>query len=544
VTGASGADASAPHAPPPVERRERYLLAALLLACVVVYLPALGGGFVYDDRIEVVGNPALRALSDPTTVTVYNVSRPLLLLSWAVDWQLGGLSPFGYHLGNVLLHVLDVFLAWRVARWLLPSSRALVAAALWGLHPMASESVAYVTGRSDLLCAAGWLLAMEGHLAGRRLRTLVGVLVAIGAKEVGWTLPFVLPVLDAARGRTPTRGPVAAGLALVAAAVVARIIVMGVPVPEVERDAALHVAAQGEAWARSLALWVVPWGQSVLHDLPARLWPGAALALGVVGAFALAWRHGGHMRAAAVVWVAWLLPASIVPLREVMAEHRAFLGGLGLAWIVASVPAFTPRRALGILGVLAALSGWRAWIWSDEVRLWSDAVRVNPESASAHYALGDALRLRGRTVEAEASYRAVLARLPTHRDARINLGITRAEQGDADGARALWREVLRTDPRACAAHNDLAALDLREGHVDEAVAGWQSSLRACPGDLLAHLNLGLLYARAGDVARGAYHLDSFLSRAQATHPLHDTAARARMRLSGESPVAAPIPTEP
>ncbi|MEN9784979.1 MAG: hypothetical protein RLZZ299_243 [Pseudomonadota bacterium] len=541
MSGAPGAEgAPAPSAtPPPADRRERFLLAALLLACVVVYLPALGGGFVYDDRIEVVGNPALRALSDPATVTVYNVNRPLLLLSWAIDWRIGGLDPFGYHLGNVLLHVLDVFLAWRLARWLLPPARALVAAALWGLHPMASESVAYVTGRSDLLCAAGWLLAMEAHLAGRRLRTVAGILLAVGAKEVGWTLPLVLPVLDAVRGRPWARGPVVAGAGVVALAVVARLGVMGLPAPEVERAVGVHLAAQAEAWTRSLALWVVPWGQSVFHDLPARAWPGGALAcaLGALGAFA--WHRGGLARLAAVLWAAWLLPASAVPLREVMAEHRALLGGLGLAWFLAAVPGFTPRRAAGIAVVLAAVTAWRAWVWADEVRLWQDAVRVHPASASAHYALGDALRLRGRMAEAEGAYRAALSRDPGHRDARVNLGITRAEQGDDAGARALWQEVLRADPGACAAHNNLAALGLRAGRVEEAVAGWQSALRACPGDLLAHLNLGLLYARAGDVPRGVYHLDSFLARAPGTHPLRDGAERARARMSLAPAAASP-----
>ena len=540
----------------PLPRATRWALVVLLLTIVLVYLPALDGPFVYDDRIEVVGNPTIRVLSEPGAILGYNLGRPLLTLSYALNWDLGGLEPRGYHLVNLALHLLATVLAWRLFRRILgDDARALLGAALWGLHPLGTESVAYVAGRSDLLCGVGWLLALEGWVAGAsgslapwRVRTAVGLLLAIGAKEVGLVLPLVLLAIDAVQGVRRDRRLLGASVLLVGSLVLARIVWRGLPAPETDRGLGLHVLAQGEAWARYLQLWGVPWRQSVLHDLVPDAGRGAigwaivgtaGLAVvgwrrrahGKVGAPPAAWSRRAGLGLAGVLFVAPLLVSSLLPLKEVMAEHRAYLAGLGVA--LAAV-VLLPERGVRWAFVLAPLLGLatlaRARVWSDEVVLWKDAVAGNPASVDAAYALGDALRLAGRGGEAEAVYRSVLTRVPGHPDARINLGIVRAEAGDVTEARALWRSVLRDDPRACAAHNDLATLDFREGNVREAIAGWQSTLRACPDDLLANLELGTAYAAQGDARRGAFHLRAFLARAPGTHARRPDVERDLARL--------------
>ena len=150
---------------PPAERRVRWAVAVVVLLSALLYLPALEGPFVYDDRIEVVGNPTLRDLRAPGAILGYNPSRTLVILGFALDWALWGLDPRGYHLTNLLLHALDTWLAWRLARRVLPDARALLATALWALHPMAAESVAYVTGRSDAMCAHNsWPAALAARV--------------------------------------------------------------------------------------------------------------------------------------------------------------------------------------------------------------------------------------------------------------------------------------------------------------------------------------------------------------------------------------------
>ncbi len=549
-------------------RTTRWGLAALLVALVAVYAPALEGPFVYDDRIEVVGNPTVRVLSEPAAVLGYNLGRPLLTLTWALNWEFGELEPRGYHLVNLALHLTATYLAWRLFRRLLgDDARALLGAALWGLHPMCTESVAYVAGRSDLLCGVGWLLALVGWTGSGTMTTVAGLLVALGAKEVGLVLPLVLLAADAVRGVRRDRRVLVGSVVLAFAAVVVRVAWGGLPPPETDRGLGLHVLSQGEAWARYLQLWLVPWRQSVLHDLVPDAVLGALgwACVGAVG-IALAWLRtrasvdpepttGGTrtvvipaprawprrdvLALAGVLFVAPLVVSSLLPLKEVMAEHRAYLSGLGVVLAgVAVLPTRGVRWAAALVPLLAFATFARARVWSDEIVLWRDAVEGNPASVDATYALGDALRLAGRLAEAEGPYRTVLTRVPAHRDARINLGIARAEAGDAAEARDLWQSVLRDAPMTCAAHNNLATLDYRAGQVREAIAGWQSTLRACPDDLLANVELGTAYAAQGDARRGAFHLRAFLARAPASHARRAQAERDLARLeaaAGPSP---------
>ena len=521
----------------PAERHVRWVLAAVVLLSALLYLPALGGPFVYDDRIEVVGNPTLRDLGAPGAILGYNPSRTLVIAGFALDWALWGLDARGYHLTNLLLHALDTWLAWRLARRLLPDGRALLATALWALHPMAAESVAYVTGRSDAVCAAGMLLCLEGWLAGpgatARARVWGGAVVALLSKEVAYALPVVLLALEALRGRPMPRRALGWMAAAGGGLLLVRLALGGLPSPEVERGVIDHLGGQAEAWARSLGLWALPWRQSVYHDVtptPA----GLLWALPVALAGVWAWRGGLASRAGVVLAASTLGLSGVLPLREVMAEHRAYLAGFGLALLVAERWPAGNRARVGALLVGVALSGAtvrRAWVWADEARLWEEAVEANPASGPAWRALGDAHRLARRFPEAERAYREALARTPDDTDAKLNLGIVRAEQGGSEEARRLWRALLRANPRACAAHNNLAALALREGDTLAAIDGWQASLRACPDDLLAHLNLGLLYARVGDTPRAAFHLGAFLERAPRGHPQRAAAAAHRARLA-------------
>lgn len=523
---------------PPTDRATRLALAAVLLVAALVYLPAVDGPFVYDDRIEVVGNPTLRDLGSPGAILTYNPGRALVILSFAIDWALWGLAPRGYHLTNVALHLVNTWLLWRLARRVLPDTRAMLTAALWAWHPMATESVAYIAGRSDTLCAAGVFVSLEAWLAGKVPRALAAGVFAGFCKEVAFGLPLVLAGVEVLRGRALPRRMLFVAASIATTAVVARAVLQGLPSPEVERGALAHIGGQGAAWALYLRLWLLPLGQSVFHDLDATA-IGALGFVAVAAVIGLAGRRSPTARLGCALFVVMLVPSSLLPVREVAAEHRALLAGAGVMWAVGTL---WPERlltgrgraiTLGVLSALAVTTTQRAAVWRDEVSLWGDAAGKNPASAQAQYALGDALRLAGRTREAGEAYARVLTFEPHHRDARLNLGIVLAEQGETDRARGLWLGVLREDPKACGAHNNLGALALRSGDLEGAISAWQATLRACPVDLLAHLNLGLLHARLGDAPKAAWHLTHFVDRAPVGHPQAAAARDALARLRGD-----------
>ena len=112
-----------------------------LATIVLVWTPALHAPFTYDDRIEVVGNRTIRWLDSVGAIASYNTSRPLLILTYALNWRVGGLDPFGYHVVSLLIHALNALLAWRLAGRLLTPGRAALVAAAWALHPMTTEAV-------------------------------------------------------------------------------------------------------------------------------------------------------------------------------------------------------------------------------------------------------------------------------------------------------------------------------------------------------------------------------------------------------------------
>lgn len=509
----------------------------LLLAGAVAlgWAHSLDAPFTYDDKIEVVGNPTLRALDRVDAIASYNTSRPLLILTYALNWRLGGLDPFGYHLVSVLIHAVNAGLAWSVLRRLGDARVALAAALLWAVHPMTTESVTYVTGRSDALCATFWLAATRSwldHLDGRagRAPTVAFAVAALLTKEVAVGLPVVLVGLAALRGRPTgwrTWAPFVAAVALAAAV---RVGVYGWPAPEVARSALTQVHAQAEAWGLYLRLWLWPVGQSILHDHPARVGPAGWAWLAVwVAAGIAAWRRGGEDRLAFAWWAAVLLPSSVLPLKEVLAEHRSYLAGLPLVWLV--VRRLPARPALALAVPLLVATVLRNEQWRSEVTLWRGATEVNPASPDAWYGYGDAARLARLLPEAEAAYRRVIELRPEDDDARVNLGIVQASLGRSDEARATWLDALRQNPRSCPAHNNLAALDLKLGRMREAANGYASALRWCPDDPIALAGLGDLFWIAGEHTRAIEHYRRYLAR----WPAGDHAERIQLRIGAALP---------
>jgi len=516
------------------------LRAALLLAILLAWLPALDAPFTYDDRIEVIGNRTIRWIDDIGTIAAYNTSRPLLIFTYALNWRLGGLDPFGYHVVSLAIHALNALLAWRFAGRLLSPGRAAFAAAAWALHPMTTESATYITGRSDALQATWWLLGLTAWLDFRRAApdaparwlgprsiAVASVVAALLTKEVGALLPVALLAVDRWLVATPRWRDHAPFWIAGAGAVALRLAVYGWPAAEVPRGAIAQLLSQAEVWARYLQLWLAPAGQSILHDHPGLARVAGALALGgwALAAAVLARAARGEKPGspaalrvfALALFGAWLFASSAVPLLETMAEHRAYLAGFAvLLALSASIPDSRASRALALttIPVLFAATVLRNRTWADETTLWADAAAQNPDSARAWYGAGEALRHARRFPEAAAAYARAAELDPADVDAAINLGIVRAESGDEDGARAAWQAVLRRAPTSCAAHNNLAGLAFRAGRLDEATASYTATLGWCAEDPIAHLNLGNLAWQRADARAAAFHYRAYLQAAE------------------------------
>ena len=357
-------------------------------AAGAVYVNALRNPFVYDDYHTVVTNTSLERLGDLRAIVLHDVTRPLVNLSYTIDRSLSGASSFGFHLTNVLLHALNVGLLFAFARGLYaaydrrvqdwssqgggsrggdgpqepgqidagsPTLMAFAAAIVFAVHPMMTEAVGYVSGRSELLCATFFLLAMlagrrwlrgDGHLwAAATLALWAGALMA---KEIGAMFPFalagydalIMPAGDGARRRRwkTVHAPLI-GLAIVGGFVRVAILT-NLEAPE---SAQIHwplALVALDVVRRYAMLLVSPRNQTVFHAVPPlETAAGPAALLAVASIAVLLWfvwsvRSTAGIAAFGVLWFLLLLvPGATLTVfnqGEPMAEHRVYLASCGL----------------------------------------------------------------------------------------------------------------------------------------------------------------------------------------------------------------------
>jgi tetratricopeptide (TPR) repeat protein len=546
----------------------RGLLAALLLATAAAYLPALDGEFLYDDEATLSSALVRDPLGQPAGAWLG--PRGLVQLTFALDHLAAGADPRVWHLTSLAVHLAATVLAWLLARKTLaraglasPEPAALTVAALFALHPLQTESVAYLAQRAEALAGAAYLAALllllardEARTAGRRAALLGAALLAqaLGAlaKPTVATLPVawlfhaaLLPApgeerwspLRRVRARLapalPSFGLAAASAALELSAARGAAHA-GFEVPGLPPAAYLATELRVIPTYLRLALW--PAGQSADWDFPrsagfadARVLAGAILLAGLLaGAAWLAARaprlegdRAAAARAAAFGVPFFLLTlapsSSVVPLHDVLAEHRVYLGLLGLSLAVVPGAAIGLGRLLGgrarlagaalavaLAAALGLATAARAEVWTTRERLWTDVVRKAPGNARGFANLGIALAGAGREGEALAAFREA-ERLD------VDGGIPRAfllgqivhtltTLGRLDEALREVEQELARDPGSPLALALLARIELVEGRLDLAEEAALRALAREPADGTALKIVGTVRARRGDWA--------------------------------------------
>ncbi len=533
----------------PRERLRRLLLSGLLLLLTgLVYARALTFDFVnFDDDVYVTKNPAVRSglttdgLAWALTTNHAANWHPLTWLSLMLDAEIAGLRPGMFHLTNVLLHAANVLLLFLVlSRMTRSTAKSAFVAALFAVHPLHVESVAWIAERKDVLSTLFWLLTLLAyHSYVREPVRSRGLLVAgtfalgLMAKPMLVTLPLVLLLLDLwplgrcdGAGKTwPVLVREKAPLFALSAASAAITWVAQERGGAFEAGARLSLPARAAgalvaqvAYARKM-LW--PRGLAVFYPRPGDPLPigevrGSALLLALATFFAL---RAARRRPYVTVGWFWysitLLPVlGLVQVgRQSMADRYTYVPMIGLfvlvTWGAADLLEFLPglepnvRRVLLVgsgsvaVAALAIVASIQADTWRDSRTLFEHALAVTSRNYLAESALGSELAREGELDRALAHFREALRIEPGFVEARNALALALLKQGKVDDAVAEWTEALRTKPDYAEARANLAAARLAQGKPDETVAESRRALSQAPGLPRAHTNLGLVLLREG-----------------------------------------------
>lgn len=525
----------------------------LVLMAVVVYLPAVRNGFVnYDDQLYVTDNGFTQmGLTWAGTVWAFRTMHgsnwmPLTWLSHSLDVQLFGLDPAGHHAMSLVLHVASTLILFSALRRMTgATARALVVAALFAVHPLHVESVAWVAERKDVLSGFFWMAALWMYAAYTRrpgvVRYLgVTVLFVLGlmAKPMVVTLPCALLLLDGwPLGRL--RGQVAGCVLEKVPWFVLSLGSAGMAVFSQHHGGAIGDFADYPVWVRFanaivsyvayLCKMVWPFGLAAFYPHP-----GTAISLAHVawcaaflGAITLVcWLGRRRFPYAAMGWC-WYL-GTLVPVigivqigRQAMADRYTYLPLIGVfaavAWGVGDAwqKYRLPQKALWVLaGSIVAALGVRTLdqvpVWRDGETLFKHALRVTQDNEVMRYSLGSAYLEQGRYDEAETELKAALRIEPQHLECITNLGIVLLKTNRSDEADMLFKRALQIEPHHANTLMNRGVLLTAKGEKEQALACFQQAVEYAPEDVNAHYGLGLALLQTGRVVEAGSHLRSFL----------------------------------
>ncbi len=501
------------------------------LAAALLYAPSLKFGFVWDDRALILENPEIRS---PNPFRLFAQSfthswavrglgphayyRPIVTLSFWDDHKLWRFNPLGYHLTSTILNAVATAVVAVLALLLFRSFwPALFVGLVFALHPAHVESVAFVSGRTDLLMSLFLLIALILLIRGRSL-VWAAVLFALAllCKEAAILFPALVLVCNP--GQSPRRRLLLTAFVLAAVAttyLAARTMVLRGPQPAWgDVTAAQRVLLFLNAVGRYAFTTVFPFYHRLTYpnlvEFASAGWPTPVGLLTLAATVYALWRErNSAVGLGSGLFLLTLLPASNLfpPGPSYLSERLLYLPTAGAVIAIVALVCRLPKawsRPAAIAGLLlcTAMTAsvlYRLPIWKDELSLAETMVRERPHDPQARGQLGRALLERGQTRSAIDELRTALQLDPGATDARYELARSLRESNDLAGAEAELKELLRQNPDFPDAHALLGTVLLEQGDNQAAIEALSVALRQTPNDAMLHNNLGVALDQLGRV---------------------------------------------
>jgi tetratricopeptide (TPR) repeat protein len=540
----------------------------LVIIGVIAYLGSFSGPFIFDDAPNIVDNPSIRQLwpltNETSTPHVSGLgSRPVLSLSFALNYAFGEYRVWGYHFVNLTIHILAALALYGIVRRTLRSERlkekfgphsaslAWIAAAIWLVHPIQTESVTYIVQRAESLMGLFYLLTVYSAIRtmqpehSRLWLMLSVVFCALGmaTKEVMVTAPVIVFLYDRTFAANSFSAALKKRLTLylgLAATWIVLVVVMasgthsdtvGFSVNITPLDYCLNqciaiVKYIGLClWPRRLCLyycWPVIKAWSLI--LP------SLLMIVFIAAVTLWGFIRNRVWSYPLVWFFTILAptSSFVPIADIIFEHRVYLSLAGLAVIVVTggyllLELVTKRvnlsRIKNWLGIgiattiiVALTTGtiYRNKDYQSNLSIWQSVVKAAPSSYRGYYNLGSQLKNQGEIAQAIDCYLTALRINPDYIDAHHKLGNILKSEDRVKEAAYYYRQILRIDPNHVEANFNLGVTFQLQGLLGQAVIYYRRTLELKPDYVNAHNNLGSVLLSQGNFDEAVSHFNSAL----------------------------------
>jgi Flp pilus assembly protein TadD len=540
-----------PHRQPGVRRFPSKTLLLIILIALLPYVNVFKNRFIgYDDQNLIQNNETIRSISIENIRQMFTPRlrgnyQPIRTLSYAIDYALWGLNPFGFQLTNVLLHALTVMGVFFLLRRLLSNNAALWSALIFAVLPIHVESVAWMSSRKDVLSLAFFLLAilLYEESSSRKstalyAASLIAAALALLSKLTAVTIPFCILLLEICRDGWPDwsewkKKSIRLAPYLVLVGIVVGLNFLQPQSAPVHGDALAGLEQVGppvirDIWlSMPLVIWryiglsVVPYHLSTHYEV-ARitdvvdgrfLIPLSLLVLMITSAVT-AFIRGKRAFAFCIAWffITFLPTSNIIPTAAMLVDRYMHTPSMGIAALLGMAAAYPweavtlRKRAFRSLAVipaillvllLATLTIRRNADWRTTFSLFSRTLAVNPQSVDARLALGAVHEKDGEFDSAVNMYLDALKIAPNNYRVLYNLGVTYMKKGWRDHAIRALEHARSANPSFIDTRFNLALAYQQQGRRDEAIAEHEAILKIDPRFALSHGALGRIYLEMG-----------------------------------------------
>lgn len=542
-------------------------LALVMLLGIIIYSNTFGSSFHFDDLNNIVDNGAIRDLSSLDRLWSQHPTRFITMFSFAVNYHFAELEVWGYHFVNLLIHLMNTLLVYWLTLLIFSTPAlkgsvvaankmivAVVVAALFVSHPLATQSVTYIVQRLASMVTLFYLLSvclyMQGRLAeakgnGRYLfygGAFVAAVLAMLSKENGFTLPLAIVLTEVCFFQTKSLSLKLKGYPLILL-ISAVVIIIGVvffqfslsifdPLPPSQGNAVTitpwnYFMTQWSVILKYIQLLILPVNLNVDYDyaitssiFQVRALGSLVILLGIVAAGVLLFKKY-RLISFGVFWffIALAIESSFVPINDVIFEHRTYLPSVGFFLIIAYlVFEFLWSRnrnvAIGVLvllvGINAVLSYQRNKVWETDLTLWNDVIEKSPEKARPYFNRALAYESTNAIEQAIADYTKAIAINPAYTNAWSNRGLAHLKLGQFDQAISDNQKALEVKPSYAPAFGNLGLVYDEVGQLEKAIEAYSQAIALDDKSAVTYSNRGITYGKLGQWDKSIADFDKAL----------------------------------